>query len=127
MKSYLLFFMIFIAACKKPFTVPKPVETRWIDAATNSDTIITNVDNNPGILYYALKNWQSSSDTNITHGYRFLAGSREDTVVVYKLNDPANAQGPFICGNTANADTLKSQNFLDTIIPNPVRIYNKLK
>lgn len=128
MKYCVIAIALIIIACNgEPLSIPQPVETRWIDATTNSDTVITNVNNNPGILYYALKNWQSSADTNITHGYRSIAGRQADTVVVYTLGDPTNAQGPFICGNSVNNDTLKSQNFLDTLNPNPVRIYTKLK
>ena len=86
-----------------PYSAPIEPQRVWIDAATRSDTIITNVNNTPIQLYYAEKNWQSSPDTNLTHGYRQIA---------IKFNRDSNDKA-----------TLTAQNFIDTAQPNPARIF----
>jgi hypothetical protein len=124
MRYCFLSLLYFLFSCNgEPLIAPSSPETVWVDAATYSDTIITNVNNQPPVIYYAAKNWQSSADTNLSHGYRFIAIRYADTISVKHLNDSTTNYKSFICGNTENSDTLKSQNFLDTIVNNPVRNY----
>ena len=125
MKWFSLCVIFIIVACNKPPAfAPATRQTVWIDAETNSDTIITNLNNQSPLLYYAKKNWQLSADTNITHGYRFIAIFFKDSILVKPLNDSStNYQGPFFLHTNERYDTLKAQNFLDSTNAIPVSIY----
>lgn len=124
-----LFYLVFIlVACNKPpLLAPATPQTYWIDSATLSDTIITNVKGNYPVIYFAEKNWSQLADTNFTHGFRFIAISYRDSILVKPLNDPStNYKGPFILSTNERNDTLRAQNFLDTVNTNPVSIYIRL-
>ena len=128
MKQFLACIIIILTGCNgEPLVAPSSPETFWIDVSTASDTIITNVNNQSPVIYYAAKNWQSSSDTNLTHGFRFVGIRYSDTVLVKPLNDSGTNYQRYICGNNANPDTLQSQNFLDSTGINPVKKYVRLK
>lgn len=118
---------ILIACGKPPVTAPSPGQTVWTDGATRGDTIITNINNQFPLIYFAKKNWQLSADTNITHGYRFIAIRYRDSILVKGLNDSStNYQGPFLLQTNTAYDTLKAQNFLDTASANPAIMYLRL-
>jgi hypothetical protein len=122
----LLLGLIFIvSACSKPPAVaPGTRQTIWTDIISHSDTIITNLDNQPPLIYFAKSNWQLSADTNLTHGYRFIGILYKDSILVKGLNDPStNYQGPFLLETNKAYDTLKAQNFLDITNANPVTTY----
>lgn len=128
MKHKFLYIAFILVACNKPpFLAPATPQTYWIDSATLSDTIITNVNGNYPVIYFAEKNWFQLADTNFTHGFRFIAISYRDSILVKPLDDPStNYRGPFILSTNERNDTLRAQNFLDTINTNPVNIYIRL-
>ena len=130
MKYFLLFSIFsFIACNKEPAIAPPTPQTVQVDADTRSDTIITNVDDHAPEIYFAYHNWQVLAiDPNLSHGFRFIAIRKGDSILVKPLNDPTtNYDGPFICGNSQNTDTLRSQNFLDASSLNPVKNYIRLQ
>ena len=112
-------------ACNKPPAVaPSTPQTTWIDLDTYSDTIITNINDFSGTVYYASKNWQQSANSTLAHGYRLIAVRYGDSILVKPLNDPStNYDGPFVLKTNEGNDTLTAQNFLDTASDNPVRIF----
>ena len=60
-----------MAGCIKDPVATTPItEIKWIDLQTHSDTIITNPNGAPNILYYAIKNWEAFPDSNAAKGYR---------------------------------------------------------
>jgi hypothetical protein len=66
--------------------VPLMQKQIWIDEATKSDTIVTGEGYSlPNYLYYAARNWQSSVDTNITHGFRNIGIRYGDSILVKPL------------------------------------------
>ncbi|CAN5617932.1 hypothetical protein BH10BAC2_BH10BAC2_45270 [soil metagenome] len=105
--------------------VPLEPKQVWIDRDTQSDTIITGEGYSfPNYLYYAAKNWQTSADINLTHGYRNIAIKFGDSILVKPLNDPTTIyDGPFFFQVEASKTTLQTQNFLITGNPNDVRIF----
>ncbi|MEO6637778.1 MAG: hypothetical protein ABIN25_05855 [Ginsengibacter sp.] len=118
---------IFVACNKPPALAPATPETYWIDSGTLSDTIITNVNGNFPVIYLAKKNWHQLADTNFTHGFKFIAISYRDSILVKPLGDAStNYKGPFILSANERNDTLRAQNFLDTVNTNPVNIYIRL-
>ena len=127
MKYITVFITLLLIACnKEPLKAPMP-ETLWIDAATLSDTIIVNVKNLYGGVYYAKKNWQQFSDTTLVEGYRFVAIKYNDSILVKPYNDPTtNYKGPFLLKLNNVNDTLQAQNFLDTSSINPARTFIRL-
>jgi hypothetical protein len=130
MKYFLLFsILVFIACNGEPAIAPPTPETVWVDADTRSDTIITNVDDHAPEIYFAYHNWHVLAiDPNLSHGLRFIAIRKGDSILVKPLNDPTtNYDGPFICGNSQNSDTLRSQNFLDASSLSPVKNYIRLQ
>lgn len=128
MKQFLASIILVISGCSgDPMVAPSTLETSWIDVATHSDTIITNVNNQWPVIYYAEKNWQSSADTNLSNGFRFIAVRKGDTIAVKPLDDSTTNYQTYISGNNENSDTLKSQNFLDTSGNNPVKKYIHLR
>jgi hypothetical protein len=128
MKQFIACVILVISGCSgDPMVAPSSLETSWIDAATHSDTIITNINNQPTIIYYAAQNWQTAADTSIAHGYRFIGARKGDTILVKPLDDSTTNYQTYISGNNENSDTLKSQNFLDTLAINPVRTFVHLK
>ena len=128
MKYKFLFIALIVVACNKPPALaPATPQTYWIDSGTRSDTIITNVNGNFPVVYFAEKNWYQLADTNFTHGFRFIAARYGDSILVKPLNDPStNYKGPFIFSTNQRNDTLRAQNFLDTINTTPVNIYIRL-
>ena len=127
MKNLLLGITFILGACGKPPAIaPSTGQTIWTDIITHRDTIITNLNNQLPLIYFAKNNWQLSIDTNISHGYRFIAILYEDSILVKGLNDPStNYQGPFLLRTNTAYDTLRAQNFLDTTNANPVVIYTR--
>ncbi|TKK70199.1 hypothetical protein FC093_05465 [Ilyomonas limi] len=116
--------LITFACNKPPMPAPATPQTVWIDAATHSDTIITNVGNQYPVLYYASKNWQQSVDTNLSQGFRFIAIRFGDSILVKQLNDTSTGyDGPFLLAVNAENDTLMAQNFIDTASVNPARTF----
>jgi len=130
MKYFSLFAAIACLGCryKPPVTVPLEPQRVWIDQATLSDTIITGERYvHPDYLYYAKKNWQTSADTVITHGYRQIAISFGDSILVKPLADlSTNYDGPFFFKVDESKTTLHAQNFLNTSAQNNVRIFLRL-
>lgn len=121
--TYCIILMMF-ACYKSPMPAPATPQTVWIDAATHGDTIITNVDNQYLVLYYASKNWQQSPDTNFSHGFRLIAIHFGDSILVKPLNDfSTNYDGPFLLKTNTENDTLTAQNFIDTANANPARTF----
>jgi hypothetical protein len=104
-----------------PF-IPKQI---WIDESGRNDTIITAEGYAiPEYLYYAKRNWQTSADTNLTHGFRNIAIRFGDSILVKPLNDfSTNYDGPFYFHIDENKLTLQSQNILDTSSENITRIF----
>lgn len=128
--KYLISFavLLFVGCNKEPFKAPPTPETLWIDAATLSDTIITNVNNISSNIYYAKKNWQQLANSNMFHGYRFIAIKFNDSVLIKPYSDPTtNYTGPFLLKFNSLNDTLQAQNFLDEGSVNPVRIFIRLQ
>ena len=114
---------------KEPFSVPLEPTQVWIDETTKSDTIITGEGYSiPNYLYYAAKNWQTSADTSLTHGFRNIAIKFGDSILVKPLNDPSTIyDGPFFFHVEESKTILHTQNFLDTGNPNDVRIFVPLR
>jgi hypothetical protein len=128
MKQFLACIILVLSGCSgDPLVAPSALETSWIDVETHSDTIITNVNNQWPVIYYAAQNWQIAADTNIAHGYRFIGARKGDTIIVKRLDDSSTNYQTYISGNSENNDTLKSQNFLDTSANNPVKKYIHLR
>jgi hypothetical protein len=128
--KYLLLFIAFLATtCNKPpFVASATPQTTWIDEQTHKDTIITNVNNQRVVVYYAAHQWQQSADTSLAHGYRFIAIFYADSILVKRLNDTTTFyDGPFLLQTNDDYDTLKAQNFLDTAITNSTRTYVLLR
>jgi len=123
MKCLICCIILLMLACNKPPALaPATPQIIWIDAATYSDTIITNVDNHYSVLYYASKNWQQSADTNFSHGFRLIAIRFSDSILVKPLTDTStNYDGPFLLKISEENDTLTAQNFIDTANANPAR------
>lgn len=113
---------------KEPVIVPLLPKQVWIDQTTRNDTIITGEGYDlPSYLYYAEKNWQTSSDTNLTHGFRNIGIRFGDSILVKPLADNStNYDGPFFFHLEENK-TLQSQNFLDTSKENSLRIFVPLQ
>ena len=113
----------------EPFAVPLEPEHVWVDQATNSDTVITGEGYTiPNYLYYATKKWQTSADTNLTHGYRKITIRYGDSILVNPLDDlSTNYDGPFFFHVDESKTTLQAQNFLDTTTANEVRIFVQLR
>lgn len=128
--KYLLLFIAFLAAgCDKPpFAASATPQTTWIDQQTHKDTIITNVNNQRAVIYYAANQWQQTADTSLANGYRFIAIFYADSILVKRLNETATFyDGPFLLQTNDAYDTLKAQNFLDTAITNSTRTYVLLR
>ena len=117
------------AACNKPpLVAPATPQTTWIDQQTHKDTIITNVNNQHTVVYYAAHQWQQAADTSVSHGYRFIAILYRDSILVQRLNGTStDYDGPFLLQANDGYDTLKAQNFLDTAIVNSTRTFVLLK
>ncbi len=99
---------------------PATPQTIWIDQQMHKDTIITNVDNQNTVLYYAAYQWQQAADTGLSHGYCFIAIFHGDSIFVKQLNNTSTTyDGPFLLQTNKGYDTLKAQNFLDTSIAIP--------
>ncbi len=125
--TFLYIAFIFVACNKPPALAPATPQTYWIDSGTLSDTIITNVNENSPVVYFAKNNWYQLADTNFTHGFRFIAIRYGDSILVKPLNDPSTTyRGPFILSTNERSDTLRAQNFLDTVNTNAVNIYIRL-
>ena len=137
LKNYMKYiFFIWIAvtalACSNNgqlLTVPLEPKQVWIDRTTGSDTIITGEGYSfPNYLYYAAKSWQTSADTNLTHGFRQIGIRFGDSILVKPLNDPSTIyDGPFFFQVDESRTTLHTQNFLNTDNPNDVRIFVPLR
>jgi len=132
MKIFFFFLVVIIcSSCsnKEPMVVPLIQKQIWIDEATKSDTIVTGEGYSlPNYLYYAARNWQSSVDTNITHGFRNIGIRYGDSILVKPLGDlSTNYDGPFFFHIDENKTILKAQNFLITTTPNNVRIFAPLR
>ncbi len=128
----ILLALIVFAACSNNgqlLTVPVEPEHVWIDQATGSDTIITGEGYTiPNYLYYAAQNWQTSADTNLTHGYRKITIRFGDSILVNPLADlSTNYDGPFFFHTDESKTSLQAQNFIDTTMPNEVRIFILLR
>jgi hypothetical protein len=127
---YLWVAILFLACSnKEPFSVPLEPTQVWIDEDTQSDTIITGEGYTiPNYLYYAAKSWQTSADTNLTHGFRNIAVKFGDSILVKPLHDPSTIyEGPFFFRVDESRTTLHTQNFLNTSRPNEVRIFVPLR
>ncbi len=129
MKYFIVSIVFVMSSCNgQLLDAPATPQTVWIDAATRSDTIITNVDNHDPLLYYASKNWQQSPDTSLTHGYRFIAIRFKDSILVKPFNDVStNYRGPFILKANKENDTLTAQNFIDTVNTYAASIFIRLR
>lgn len=121
--------VLILAACDKPpYEVPAIPQRTWIDQQMHTDTIITNVNDQIPIIYYAMYQWQQSPDISRSHGYRFIAIAKGDSILVKRLNNPStNYDGPFLLEINDRNDTLRAQNFLDTATANPARVFVLLK
>ena len=128
MKYIILLFALFIFACNGPLLEsPATPQTVWIDLETKSDTIITNVGSHYSGLYYASKNWQQATDTNLLRGYRFIAIRFGDSILVkLHLDSSTDYDGPFLLLINEKNDTLKAQIFLDSVNTNPARLFTRL-
>ena len=129
MKYIITALLLFCFGCSDdPPSIPI-APTTWIDAATHGDTIITDAEAVPGLLYYAIKNWQSYPDSNFTNGFRRLVIRQGDSVLI-ALSNPAITKyyGPYLVVGNAENDSLYAQNFLDSINNKTVsRVYVLLK
>ena len=121
--KYLVIIVFFISCSGDPLVAPSALETVWVDAATQRDTIITNVNNQPAILYFAVKDWQIAG-SSLLHGYRFIGVRYGDSVLVKPLDDSSgNYTGPYLVAVNTRNDTLRAQNFLDSNNTNPSKTY----
>ena len=129
MRYFLLFILFLIASCnKQPFPAPATPQTTWLDEQRNMDTIITNINNRPNMVYYSAFQWQQLADTSLSHGYRLIAIRKGDSIWVQPINDPSsNYNGPFLLHINNSHDTLNAQNFLDTSAGNLTRSYVLMK
>ena len=129
MKYLVYCIAIMMLACnKQPALAPPTPQTSWIDLDTHSDTIITNVNDQRSVVYYASKNWKQSADTSLAHGYRQVAIRYGDSILVKPLNDfSTNYNGPFILKINEGNDTLTAQNFIETAGNNPARAFIPLQ
>ena len=101
----------------------------WVNEVTKNDTIITGEGYTiPNYLYYAARNWQTSADTGLAHGFRNIPIKFGDSILVKPLNDPSTIyDGPFFFQVDESRTTLHTQNFLNTGNPNDVRIFVPLR
>jgi hypothetical protein len=108
--------LLMIGCSGDPMISPQTPQTKWIDAVTHGDTIITNVGGSFTILYYAIKDWHSFPDSNFAYGFRQIAVKAGDSVLVKPLNDiSTNYNGPYLLKLNVANDSLEAQNFLDSI------------